>query len=61
MILVVFVGFVCYHSQLFFPLGSNVAGRSTKRKLDDAIEVEKSSSDESDSEEEESNKNGKVF
>ncbi|PWA93708.1 SNF2-related, N-terminal domain-containing protein [Artemisia annua] len=38
--------------------GSNGAGRSTKRKLDDAIKVEKSSSDDSDSEEEESNKNG---
>lgn len=38
--------------------GSNGAGRSTKRKLDEAIKVEKSSSDKSDSEEEESNKNG---
>ena len=40
---------------------SNGAGRSTKRKLDEAVKVEKSLSDESDSEEEESSENGNAF
>ena len=42
-------------------LGSNGAPRSTKRKLDEAIKVETSSSDESDSEEEENNEIGNVL